>query len=849
MANYSELLADINAAIYENNDQEIDALEVRAILREMVTSLGSGYLFKGIATPSSPTGTGTYEPDQNVFYLATTAGTYTYLGGLVVAAGEVAFLCFDGTWTKKSSALLSTGSIVDNLTTNDATKPLSAKQGKVLSEAGAATAAEVSALGQEMDEEIPKAVYEKQYKQPIPYELGNITINGSGWTYADSGSRVRTPQGFSLHLFAGDKIALSDYTDARFYWGCLDLFGNYTYGGWLTADYTAEREGYYCILVSNISERSQGGSADALGSLIQITRNTTTRKTLDNIIPRLMKLEQDVVVSDTIGLTPTIVNDLRVDTNAHKIVKLSGEVLYYVPILKGQTITGRWAFPSGYVRFGITPAIPNTGVPLVVYGSGGTGTTSHDFTATDDGYVVASWVGSTGPTSVSFTLHNEGIGKDVKALQDEMSKISVYDGGVNGNGTTQVHLEIPVQPGKYHLSLRDFISGDTRTNYVIFQITIGARLYARYYGGDIVPDNYYFDVLEGEATLHLYFRNASGTFCAVKLANSREQGIFDYNDHDTEIDRLMNAWKIIPSGGTASLVLLHFSDIHADTTRLKRILDYFNTFSKKIDDIIHTGDSVANTVTATSFDFWDDCGAQKVLNCIGNHDVWYTDAFTPPANYPYNTYFKPYIDGGYWGTIVQPQNAEQDGLCYFYKDYANGVRLVVLDYQDAYGPQMTWFADVLADAVTNSKPVIVAVHYPPTFTKGYGNAFDISDIIPVTNTLGTPFLNAVDTFIGNGGEFICWINGHVHRDNTGYYQGTNGKQVILNIDCANMRNDSPSRYRAENSKSQDAFNIIAIKPDVKLLTVFRVGNDIDALQRHIGSMCIKYNTAELISSD
>ena len=86
-----------------------------------------------------------------MFYLATTAGTYTYLGGLVVAAGEVAFLCYDGTWTEKSSALLSTGSIVDNTTTEDATKPLSAKQGKVLADAGAATAAEVTALGHKVD--------------------------------------------------------------------------------------------------------------------------------------------------------------------------------------------------------------------------------------------------------------------------------------------------------------------------------------------------------------------------------------------------------------------------------------------------------------------------------------------------------------------------------------------------------------------------------------------------------------------------------------------------------------------------------------------------------------------------
>ena len=152
MANYSELLADINAAIYENNDQEIDALDLRAILRQMVTSLGSGYIFKGIATPSSPTGTGTYEPDQNVFYLATTAGTYTYLGGLSVSAGEVAFLTYDGTWTKISSDLLSKGSIADNLTTNDATKPLSAKQGKVLKDALDGTDAELAALGHEVSD-------------------------------------------------------------------------------------------------------------------------------------------------------------------------------------------------------------------------------------------------------------------------------------------------------------------------------------------------------------------------------------------------------------------------------------------------------------------------------------------------------------------------------------------------------------------------------------------------------------------------------------------------------------------------------------------------------------------------
>lgn len=192
MANYSELLNDINAAIYENNDQEIDALEVRAILREMVTSLGSGFLFKGIATPSSP---GTSQaPDQNVFYLATTAGTYTYLGGLQVSAGEVAFLCYDGSWTKKSSDILSAGAIVDNLTTNDATKPLSAKQGKVLKDGQDATSAEVTALGQEVGE---INLFNLIDAGDVIFEQGSF--GGTGVNLS-SATRIRTDRALSTHI-------------------------------------------------------------------------------------------------------------------------------------------------------------------------------------------------------------------------------------------------------------------------------------------------------------------------------------------------------------------------------------------------------------------------------------------------------------------------------------------------------------------------------------------------------------------------------------------------------------------------------------------------------------------------
>lgn len=145
MANYSVLLADIASAIYENHNNEIDALDLKGVLDEMVASLGDGYLLKKtLATPSTNPGT----PDTNVAYFATQAGTYTNFDGIQVVAGEVALLCWDGSWTKLTTGAMSAGAIVDNLTTNDATKPLSAKQGKVLKDAQDATNAEVAALGQ-----------------------------------------------------------------------------------------------------------------------------------------------------------------------------------------------------------------------------------------------------------------------------------------------------------------------------------------------------------------------------------------------------------------------------------------------------------------------------------------------------------------------------------------------------------------------------------------------------------------------------------------------------------------------------------------------------------------------------
>lgn len=103
MADYATLKAAIEAVIYENGNQEITGSVMQATLLTMVNSLGANYQYAGIATPSTNPGT----PDQNVFYLASTAGTYVNFGNIVLAENEVAILKYNGGWTKETSGFAS----------------------------------------------------------------------------------------------------------------------------------------------------------------------------------------------------------------------------------------------------------------------------------------------------------------------------------------------------------------------------------------------------------------------------------------------------------------------------------------------------------------------------------------------------------------------------------------------------------------------------------------------------------------------------------------------------------------------------------------------------------------------
>ena len=103
MSNYNSLKTTINANVKQNGRQEITGQILNSVLNQMVTTLGTGYQFAGVATTATDPGS----PDAKVFYIAKGKGAYTNFGGISVTEDEVVVLYWDSSWHKVSTGIAS----------------------------------------------------------------------------------------------------------------------------------------------------------------------------------------------------------------------------------------------------------------------------------------------------------------------------------------------------------------------------------------------------------------------------------------------------------------------------------------------------------------------------------------------------------------------------------------------------------------------------------------------------------------------------------------------------------------------------------------------------------------------
>lgn len=288
-------------------------------------------------------------------------------------------------------------------------------------------------------------------------------------------------------------------------------------------------------------------------------------------------------------------------------------------------------------------------------------------------------------------------------------------------------------------------------------------------------------------------------------------------------------------------LFLVYTDIHGNADNLARINKWYSANKPAyISDIYCLGDMVDDQYSDASADLakFDEVSIWgKTLKVIGNHDVSVVAGTGPSvsATDAYSTYIAPYVSS--WG-VTQPSDASTYGKSYYYKDYANKVRVIVLDTYFYTEAQHTWFVETLESARTNNLAVIVAEHedicnasekqpfnaeypfakkhdgYTGLQCRTYGDGGDYQTK-----------RNAVNSFIGDGGEFICWMCGHQHADMSGTYDGgSNGKQASILLSNASNSMISSMRF---NNYSQDCFTYVGIDTTIKYLYLLRIGEAVD----------------------
>ena len=315
------------------------------------------------------------------------------------------------------------------------------------------------------------------------------------------------------------------------------------------------------------------------------------------------------------------------------------------------------------------------------------------------------------------------------------------------------------------------------------------------------------------------------------------------------------------SNGDKLISILHFSDNHDCEDNMANLIEFLDRFDGYIDGCINTGDltGLTNEVMPKNYSTY----APKTMLAIGNHDAvgQRVDGvgYISSSAVTYTKYIKDYaLD---WG--ITP-NIDK---CYYYKDFTskitgvNGVRLIVLDnyntslnLEETYAQvkakaqteQIAWLNSVLQDAITNNLSVICCQHEQVGEHKGvYKTPFNDKD--DYTTAYDTRFVNSVSTFIDNGGDFICWLTGHAHRDDFDVIIADD-RQLDFNIACMGYRLLTTTEGALlKDTSSQMCFNVLGVDTQRKQLKIQRFGRNSNRYLVQKNTIVVNYLTKDIIS--
>ena len=324
-----------------------------------------------------------------------------------------------------------------------------------------------------------------------------------------------------------------------------------------------------------------------------------------------------------------------------------------------------------------------------------------------------------------------------------------------------------------------------------------------------------------------------------------DKGIVSYNPYNV-FDNVVNQLKR-PSISSYTLqtppVLFGWiSDIHGHEANTRRFLAWMSRYS--VDDLLNTGDTASQNYS-DGIDFWSRSGAENVLNVVGNHDTSEGNIIaTATSKQVYDMLIAPFVS--HWG-VIQPANASANGYNYYYKDYdGKSLRLIVLDAVYWDDNEKDWLIATLDSARQSGLSAVIATHYKPGNTSPIACSFNSLIGTPSEGVLQNPSaIQAVSDFIAAGGDFVCWLTGHTHIDLIGTING-HQDQLVITLENGGLNDSWNDSARVAGTKSQDSFNLIAFDVSAGFVKVARVGDDYDNALRHKVTMCYDYRNRRII---
>lgn len=460
------------------------------------------------------------------------------------------------------------------------------------------------------------------------------------------------------------------------------------------------------------------------------------------------------------------------------------------------------------------------------------------------------------------------------AMSDNTDNIEVVDGGIKiykGFSLIVGDVRYPIACGENYIinTLDDTDGTRVSRSYVYIDTSVLSPSEANYLNGENAKNIFKVSKsLEKDATRYIlfatfYYQTASGGLIDVYKGR---KGVDNSNG-------VINLYKNIKPlyeqlRFRSDFTALFFSDIHASVKNMERIVELSANWPA--DTILNGGDTVERFNGDGLAWFYTIVNKSKidVLSAVGNHDAWSANWVWAPKSDVYNAVIAPAIEKV--NNIVKPDGEE----LYYYKDYNNKVRVIVLEttlvitatsstspYWDE--AQNTWMKNVLEDARINNLSVICLAHAPfeksdgvidssITFNSWTGYKEDIVDgkvTIQHDNlSVVDAALANVDNFINNGGKFICWLAGHTHLD---YFVQSkyHPKQVMFVTSSANYEKGKDYALTSDESSANfDCMNYISADITRGWLKILRIGKNIDGFMRKKKVLVWDYVNNKLIAN-